>query len=542
MICQFKGSNVCTHCDRCKQNILFSLVNADNVSMIQFNFASVMNDESLLAESFFISESVKNELTDKHGLSPETVKKSGENMFYLLEEDTDLYDIFLETSSVVFDSKETESISFNSLEKFENYLSTSTGESSHLFLKNSSENQDIKDCTSAKVIKIQIKNTRFKFVMNAAFPEQINILLIQPNSCPNESVSIISNLILSSKSVLIIFFWSILENILFSFLNQIDILGIIFYVYKYKDKVVDSMISKISRFECKKAYSYSCTTCSFESNQSILSMLGVEPERLDTSKGNVHIFIKKEIFEQQISTVFHFFQKNMLFAFECNYSLQIEEVITLVVFAIYLGFFCVYHLVQMFSEANLDYKFLSRIVSFLQVWVSILFFWIYFNNLLILVVQIKMLRLNLFGFTDYMVCHLRAFALVCPHFLSFHKVQVGKDKFERECSWGVFYQLTMSTNCKIQKIRRKIKNNQRLHKNKSNSSDAVVENRRKHLDSFQNNMRRKEIDQKFDRKFKKINKSFYQRISNLDFEKFDDIELYFQNFIKEMTRAHQQKV
>lgn len=285
MICQFKGHDICTQCERCKGEIFFNLINANKLSRIQFNFISVVNQKTVKGEFVFISESIINAFVKKYEISAEIPHKIGGNTFiYLLGKDTDLLDLVLEKSRVEFD--ENKSVNVASLETLEKFLDIDkTNQANNKLSTDSEKNQ--KKCTSAKVVKVQLQKSHFKFIMNRTFPDKIQIVLIKPNSCPKESVAL-SDFLFSSKSVCLIIFWSILENVVFSFLNQIDILGLVFYVWRQEDAVVSSIISKLSKFECLTTYSYGSNMNSFLSNKQVLDVFGVNTGNTNPKEGKTN--------------------------------------------------------------------------------------------------------------------------------------------------------------------------------------------------------------------------------------------------------------
>ena len=277
---------MCGDCARCHKDIKLILVYGDRELKFEFNFASKLEEEKIGFESFFVSSRVEQWLVSKYDLAFNQVHFHGDSAFFLVSSSSSFENLSL--GNAVLERKESDnsSLYFDSVELFKQFIRASTGNEHSSFSKTAQTQTEQIDCSSAEIVHFTLTRDDFKYILDSTFPEKLTLFLVKSNKCSATDSKIVSKVIASSKSIGVIFFSSVFENILFSFLNQIDILGIIFYVSTRKDEFVTEIISLISGLKCLSAYKYTSFESRFLSNRKILHFLMDSEEQHFSNSAN----------------------------------------------------------------------------------------------------------------------------------------------------------------------------------------------------------------------------------------------------------------
>lgn len=145
------------------------------------------------------------------------------------------------------------------------------------------------------------------------------------------------------------------------------------------------------------------------------------------------------------------------------------------------------------------YKKYERFFFLIHRLFSFLLFWIYFNNFLLLLVRINLMKLGIFGVYDFFVCLIRSYALVLPHYLNFFYFQNWKVDFNKKYSLKSYLKLTKKLRKKLQNALKKYKvmnqkistrNKQKNKRKRENKQASILKEFDDEVKNYKNKFRR----------------------------------------------------
>jgi hypothetical protein len=269
----------------------------------------------------------------------------------------------------------------------------------------------------AHVIKIQPKN--IKIGINGILNKNLNLVIISDPQCQVQKVDAKTLIQETSISLVTILVSNFLREMLFSLLNNKDILDIVRYTQTPQTEVYKQFEDFFTTFNCNSFVNFHSDWDSFLSNTFIRSMFIQDYDK------NIASRLKDEDDQFWFSEYYKMFKRrfssSILSGFTCKYNLILPEYLM-------LFFLVVYVFIKIILEIRLHYEalkskpcakkilVLKKIAnSFHLIFFNSLLF-VYFYNLISFCVLLKLVPTIQFGLIDHIIMSVRAAFVVYPMF------------------------------------------------------------------------------------------------------------------------------
>ena len=482
MICQYKGQDVCPECTKCDRSVEYSLLEVAGRSEVAFNFGFALASEVVVeSKSFYISESLSDRISESYILVEDQSSKAGINHFCKTKSNSPLY-IGNHRVNNTLQSSQVESI--ESVNEFVKYVDSimqpvipqtrKPRKTQHNTTENITSEPASTACSTTEVIVIELTKHDFKFVIDARLPPVLRLVVLKPNNCPAWKPFAVS-LVSFGKYLGLITLPMLLQNVLFSALNQVDIIGLLYYVQPRDDTLLSEVIQVLSGLECDNSFQFSSKHASFTSNQSVLILLGVKGSKLALTGWPAALnLIADEQLNWMVTTTVNGHQSNVQSLYKCTQQVMAEETLALfTLLAFTLFFFFNYLLDHCSPKCSRLAMLVKETYFFARICLSGVLYWLFFSNLTMLIVKVRLIKSGIFGLADFAACHIRAFTLVLPHYLSHEDSHDARNNFTQTRTYRRLRQLIIGLTLKIEGLKKQIRESRARQQMHPNTLDVV---------------------------------------------------------------------
>ena len=495
MICQYRGSDLCPNCPKCRRDIKLELGWSEDFLSIDFNLHVFQRQSAQpVAKSVFISEQLAAKIASRFSLSPQQSLEISPNTFLVLDDKPDR-DLFFQASPVeirfqltlkklfsVADFVELmdEVFAADALQgKHPNNPESGSTSAMHKTPRLAANEQapaitqpgddsapDKADCSMAQVFLVELEATQLKYVIDGVFPRAVRVVVVRPNTCVAGRQVLGTRVFKYSKSVGVTIVLSFFQSVIFSALNHLDILGLFYYVHNHHDALLDRLMRVVSGFDCSKSFSYCTHTASLESNRQILQLLRLGRHASDRASRDWPRAKLEARTEHMIATSNYFYHAHYADVAQCSHQVTIEESFGALASVAYLCLALAYH-VHHWKTGRRE-QLALKLYALVARATSISLYWLFFSNLMVFLAKIQLIKASVFGALDFAVCLARAVMMVLPHFISASDLRSLEEAYKRNYSRASFRRISMRTTARIDYLRKQIYLNQnKLQQNKS---------------------------------------------------------------------------
>ena len=276
---------MCPECNKCDKQVEYRLIEVDGRSEITFNFGFMLAREATVrSRSFYISKNTLDKIVKASSARPGEARQNAQNHYYVSRSDSPL---FIGNHRVVNTVSSAKPVELNSVEDFERHIGTvmKFTASAKMSMSRTSQPQPVPSpqnsrdtaCSSAEIVVIDLSRQDFKYVIDARLPPRLRLVVLGPDRCPSPGLSVVRVLRLG-KYFGLIALPSLFQNVLFSALNHVDVMGLVYYLQAQTDPFLANLIELLSQLSCENSLLLTSSRASFESNQRVLDWLGVQTQ------------------------------------------------------------------------------------------------------------------------------------------------------------------------------------------------------------------------------------------------------------------------
>lgn len=258
---------------------------------------------------------------------------------------------------------------------------------------------------------VTIKPEMIKVGLNGILSKNFNLVLISRPECKPKSVNVVEIAKEASLSFISLIISNYLQDILFSFLNNKDVLDLVKYNKLPKNDMFIEMENFFTTFRCDHFVSINEDWSSFQSNQKIKAFLMKDFK--DESSNT------REWFDELMRQFQSKYHANILDSFSCKYFLIFPEYLTIsllavlsLIYVFYEIFFWIYKK-QSRKSILICLKIIYLYDFFYTSFMSSLLL-IYFYNVTAFCSLIKLLTTFKFGAIDFMILIFRGGFITYP--------------------------------------------------------------------------------------------------------------------------------
>ena len=438
-------------------------------SKVAFNFGFALASEVVVeSKSFYISKSLSDRISESYTIVEDQSSKAGTNHFIKTKSSSPLY---IADHPVKNTLQSPQVVDIESVDGLVTHIDTimqpvvprtrKLRRTLHGPTVNPTPESPSTACSTTEVIVVELVKQDFKVVIDARLPPVLRLVVLKPDSCPAWKPFAVS-LVILCKYLGVIAMPLLLQNMLFSALNQLDIIGLIYYIQPRDDTFLSEVIQVLSGLECDNSFQFSSRHASFTSNQSILVSLRVKASKsVLTGWPAAPNLTADDQLNWMVSTTVHGHQSNVQSLYKCSQQVLTEEILALLTL---LGFALCLLLKFLIDHCSLKCSKLAVLVKetffFARLCLSAVLYWLFFNNLALLMVKVRLIKSGIFGLADFAACHVRAFTLVLPHFLSHEDTHDARNHFAQTRTYRRLRQLIIGLTLKIESLKIQISESQ----------------------------------------------------------------------------------
>ena len=445
--CQVRGKVMCGSCDKCAREMTLSVLQFEHGLCDVFFSKMVIMDPSqpVSVRSFEIKDDAlktallglfaeykdtenqligKSELeqTIEKVLDPQKLQTWGSNVF-VFEFSTSLLDIDLLGSKVSVRDASLESLSFSDFiaekeEEAKNTLSTKMAAFDQTGFQ--SRTADAR-CPAAVAHYVKITPENIKFGINGVLEEPHHLLLVSDLECASSPKRLSDAIKEFSISLVAIIIGKLLQEILFSLLNNKDVLDLVRYDSFAENQKLVEIGNFFSTFNCHNFDSI------YTDLHSIRSSIAIKSLFIRGFAESVELFLQVEPgwAREYLKQLYSSPSRRGLDGFACKYHFIFPEYCVGALFGLLVVVDCLMVLRRLLTRKSDSRR--PRLLGLLVYcrgvladWLMSAMLFVYFYNLVSFCLLLKLIKTLNFGLVDYVIMTVRS-SIICFPLLEFLK-------------------------------------------------------------------------------------------------------------------------
>ena len=282
VLCQYLDNYFCPDCPQCAKTVVLS-IRSDSSSklFLDFNINYIANNrriQGIAVLAMEIEDRLKDMLLKRISAdqSKYQIDESNQKIFYFfrsVERPKIHFQNFLLVDTTYIKLKQM----FSSTESLENYLI-------HRNISNSEKIKNLSTSCSGNILYFfELLPENIGVMIDGIINHKLQIYILHQKSCSiKEQIKGLS-FYYYSKNLSLVIFSSILQNILFSMLNNLDVLSILYYFELKSDPQLKARISELSSVECQVQIFQGSLASKMNSNSQIKLLFGLQNDLIDLS-------------------------------------------------------------------------------------------------------------------------------------------------------------------------------------------------------------------------------------------------------------------
>lgn len=434
--CQIEDKILCQNCDKCSdvttpylielsQNELHfffkEAIIIDKEKQLPFHSFDIKNNDFVIALASYLEDFDNQTTIMTQGQFSYKFKKHFDDFSLKFKENyyfgiTSKEQFFVNVLEKKLEISEVD----NSKETFEDFVSSSNEKLSNV---NSGEMKEIIveqiNCPQPKAYVISIDPKNIKIGLNGVLKKNTNLIILSKPKCVSRSISTFQIAKEFSMTFLTLIVSNFIKDILFSFLNNKEILDVVkFHDFQKPEKFLQ-FEDFFNTFDCKRFPSFYDENTSFVSNKKIKGMFIKEYEK------SINISIFKGDDNNWLNEYNKQFEKNTPLSIKDGYNCRFHVIFPEYVFLGILGLFYLtsfsfiaaylYHRWKTIKRGKFFFK-LKTVVDFIYKTLINSLLFIYYSNLASFCFLIKLVRTPKLGIIEFLILIFRGGMVIYPFF------------------------------------------------------------------------------------------------------------------------------